>query len=74
MGDAVLDDIKADMPGINVKPWDFSLDAAKEKKPRLVALTSRLIDYMAKQALARCPCPSFSTTCSSPVSRSCVRR
>jgi hypothetical protein len=49
MGDAVLDDIKADMPGINVRPWDFALDVPKEKKPRLGSSHSRLIDYMAKR-------------------------
>jgi hypothetical protein len=49
MGDAVLDDIKADMPGINVKPWDFALDPAKEKKPRIGSSHSRLIDYMAQR-------------------------
>lgn len=48
MGDAVLDDIKADMPGINVTPWDFALDPAKEKKPRGGSSHTRLIDYMSK--------------------------
>lgn len=46
MGDAVLDDIKADMPGIVVKPWDFSLDPAKEKRPRAGSSHVRLIEYM----------------------------
>jgi hypothetical protein len=49
MGDAVLDDIKADMPGIRVTGWDFSLDAPKEKKPRVGSTHHRLIDYMSKQ-------------------------
>jgi hypothetical protein len=49
MGDAVLDDIKADMPGINVRPWDFAMDAPKEKKPRIGSSHSRLIDYMSKR-------------------------
>jgi hypothetical protein len=49
MGDAVLDDIKADMPGIKVIGWDFSLDAPKEKKPRVGSTHHRLIDYMSKQ-------------------------
>lgn len=49
MGDAVLDDIKADMPGIKVKSWDFALDPAKEKKPRIESSHSRLIDYMSKR-------------------------
>jgi hypothetical protein len=50
MGDAVLDDIKADMPGIKVRPWDFALDAPKEKKPRIGSTHGRVIDYMSKQA------------------------
>lgn len=49
MGDAVLDDIKADMPGIQVRPWDFALDAPREKKPRIGSSHSRLIDYMTKR-------------------------
>lgn len=48
MGDAVLDDIKADMPGIMVRSWNFALDAPKEKKPRIGSSHSRLIDYMSK--------------------------
>ncbi|SCB40279.1 hypothetical protein GA0061098_1008108 [Bradyrhizobium shewense] len=46
MGDAILEDIKADMPGIVVKPWDFSLDPAKEKRPRAGSSHVRLIEYM----------------------------
>jgi hypothetical protein len=49
MGDAVLDDIKADMPGIKVIGWDFALDAPKEKKPRTGSTHHRLIGYMAQQ-------------------------
>jgi hypothetical protein len=48
MGDAVLDDIKADMPGIDLKPWDFALDPAKERKPRVGSSHVRLIDYVDK--------------------------
>lgn len=48
MGDAVLDDIKADMPGIDVRPWDFALDPAKERKPRGGSSHTRLIEYMSK--------------------------
>ncbi|MHC2625057.1 hypothetical protein ACVIW2_007089 [Bradyrhizobium huanghuaihaiense] len=50
VGDAILDDIKVDMPGINVRPWDFSLDTAKEKRPRAGSSHVRLIDYMTKHA------------------------
>jgi len=49
LGDAVLDAIKADMPEIRVVDWDFSLDAPKEKKPRIGSTHHRLINYMAKQ-------------------------
>jgi hypothetical protein len=49
LGDAVLDDINADMPGIKVEPWDFALDPPKEKKPRIGTSHSRLIDYMSKR-------------------------
>ncbi|WP_456822726.1 hypothetical protein [Bradyrhizobium sp. USDA 4502] len=49
MGDAVLDDIRADMPGIKVTGWDFALDAPKEKKPRVGSSHVRLISYMETQ-------------------------
>lgn len=48
LGDAVLDDIKADMPGIRVEPWDFAIDPVKEKKPRIGSSHARLIEYVAK--------------------------
>lgn len=50
VGDAILDDIKVDMPGIGVKQWDFALDAAEVKKPRTGSSHVRLIDYMARQS------------------------
>jgi hypothetical protein len=49
IGDAVLDDIKADMPGINVRPWDFELDAPKVKTPRIGSSHHRLLSYMSTQ-------------------------
>jgi hypothetical protein len=48
MGDAVLDDIKADMPGIRVEPWHFAIDPVKEKKPRIGSSHARLIEYVGK--------------------------
>ncbi|MHC2561447.1 DEAD/DEAH box helicase family protein [Bradyrhizobium liaoningense] len=48
MGEAVLDAIKADMPGIAVRQWDFELDAPKGKRPRESSHT-RLIAYMEEQ-------------------------
>ncbi len=48
VGEAILDDIKLDMPGIEVMHWDFALDPVKEKKPRAGSSHVRLIEYMAK--------------------------
>ncbi|MGY4168356.1 hypothetical protein [Bradyrhizobium sp. USDA 4529] len=48
MGDAVLDDIKADMPGICVQPWDFAIDTVKERKPRIGSSHARVLDYASK--------------------------
>jgi hypothetical protein len=49
LGEAILDDIKADMPGIQVRPWDFALDPPKARKPRVGSSHERLIAYMVKQ-------------------------
>jgi hypothetical protein len=49
MGTAILDDIRADMPGLDVRPWDFSLDPPKEKKPRIGSSHERVIEYMVAQ-------------------------
>ena len=49
MGDAILDDIKVDMPGINIKPWDFELDGPKVRRPRNGSSHVRLIEYMGNQ-------------------------
>ncbi|UPT96301.1 hypothetical protein J4G48_0046040 [Bradyrhizobium barranii subsp. apii] len=48
MGEAVLDAIKADMPGIAVRQWDFDLDPPKGRSPRESSHT-RLIAYMEEQ-------------------------
>jgi hypothetical protein len=48
-GDAILDDIKADMPGLDIRHWDFALDPPKVKKPRIGSTHERLITYMDKQ-------------------------
>ncbi|HAQ78945.1 hypothetical protein JQ559_31245 [Bradyrhizobium viridifuturi] len=34
MGDAILTDILADMPGIDVVPWSFEMDGPKVQRPR----------------------------------------
>lgn len=46
-GDAILEDIKLDMPEIDVRHWDFELDPPKVKKPRNGSSHQRLIEYMA---------------------------
>jgi len=48
-GDAILDDIKADMPGLDVRRWDFALDPPKTKKPRVGSSHEKLIAYMTEQ-------------------------
>lgn len=48
MGESVLDAIKADMPGIAVRQWEFELDPPKGKRPRESSHT-RLIAYMEEQ-------------------------
>jgi hypothetical protein len=47
VGDAILEDIRADMPGLKIEPWDFELDAPKAKSPR--GGHARLIEYMASR-------------------------
>jgi hypothetical protein len=49
LGDAILDDIRADMPGLQVAPWDFELDGPTVRKPRAGTSHAKLIDYMANQ-------------------------
>ncbi len=34
MGDAILTDIKADMPDVDVVPWSFEMDGPKVLRPR----------------------------------------
>jgi hypothetical protein len=47
LGDAILDDIRADMPGLQVVPWDFEMDGPTVRKPRAGTSHAKLIDYMA---------------------------
>lgn len=49
LGDAILDDIRADMPCLTVVPWDFELDAPKARKPRAGSSHAKLIEYMEHQ-------------------------
>jgi len=45
-GDAILQDILADMPSIRVVPWAFELDGAKVKKLRKGSSHEALVTYM----------------------------
>jgi hypothetical protein len=45
-GDAILQDILADMPNIRVAPWAFELDGPKVRKPRTGTSHEALITYM----------------------------
>jgi hypothetical protein len=67
LGGAVLDDIKADMPGIKVTDWAFALDTPKEKKLASVALTHGSSPVWRSRRPARCPSPLFNATYSSAV-------
>lgn len=50
VGDAILDDIQADMPDINVVPWDFDLDGPQVRKPRTRSSHGALITLMQNRA------------------------
>jgi hypothetical protein len=53
VGDAILEDIKADMPRLNIEPWDFELDGPKTKTFR--GTHARLVEYMAGQPPGQIP-------------------
>jgi hypothetical protein len=46
-GDAILQDIRSDMPGLNVVAWDFELDGLKARSPRKGTSHEALIAFMA---------------------------
>lgn len=46
-GDAILQDIRSDMPGLNVVTWDFELDGLKARSPRKGTSHEALIAFMA---------------------------
>ena len=46
-GDAILQDIRSDMPDINVVAWDFELDAVKAREPRKGTSHEALLQFMA---------------------------
>jgi hypothetical protein len=48
-GDAILKDIRADMPDLKEVPWDFELDGAKVKKARKGTSHEALITYMSNR-------------------------
>jgi hypothetical protein len=61
LGDGILDDIRADMPGLRVVPWEFELDGPTVRKPRAGSSHEKLIEYMGSQP-------------SGPVSMSTIQR
>lgn len=73
MGDAVLEDIKADMPGIRVEPWDFALDPPRKKKPRISSSHARLIDYAVKLPPGTVSLSTIQHDLQLAASRSCAR-
>lgn len=45
-GDAILQDIAADMPYLNVVPWDFAMDGPKVRKARIGTSHAALVTLM----------------------------
>ena len=66
MGDAILDDIKVDMPGIHVKPWDFEL-GSPEGEEAAQRQFSRPADRVHGKfnLLGRCRFQTSNTLCAS---------
>jgi hypothetical protein len=50
-GDAILQDIRSDMPDINVAVWDFELDWVKTREPRKGTSHEALMAFMATRPL-----------------------
>ncbi len=48
-GDAILEDIRRDMPGLNVVVWAFDLDGPEVRKPRAGSSHAALVAYMRTQ-------------------------
>lgn len=46
MGDAVLEDIRADMPGLNVVDWAFEMDGKKVRRARSGSSHEALLTFM----------------------------
>ena len=45
-GEAILEAIRADMPGLSVVPWEFDLDGPKARSPRVNSSHAKLLGYM----------------------------
>jgi hypothetical protein len=56
-GDAVLDDIVANMPGIKVAPWDFEPDGPKVYAPRSNSASAGVIALMRDRMAGPTPLP-----------------
>jgi hypothetical protein len=48
-GDAILQDIRSDMPGLNMVTWDFKLDGLKTRQPRKGTSHEALLTFMANR-------------------------
>jgi hypothetical protein len=48
-GDAILQDICVDMPGLQVVPWAFEMDGPRVKKARSSSTRAALVAYMANR-------------------------
>jgi hypothetical protein len=56
-GDAILDDIQANMPGIDCVPWDFEPDGPKVYAPRSSSAHAAIISLMQGRGAGMTPFP-----------------
>jgi hypothetical protein len=54
-GDAILQDISSDMPGLNVVDWQFELDGPKVRRPRKGTSHEALISFMGNRLPGETP-------------------
>ena len=60
-GEAILDDIQTNMPGINIVPWDFEPDGPKVYAPRSSSAHAAIISLMRGREAGLTPFPYHST-------------
>ena len=56
-GDAIIDDVQANMPGINLAPWDFEPDGPKVYAPRSSSANAGIISLMRAREPGLTPFP-----------------